>query len=495
MNWNLLFLFLFFAEASLNGPAKGGLTDETKADFNAPAEMSETDPVIEPESTLSSFVKRPKIDNGTCPDEETAILCDGFCYVEYLECKENCDTANCERTCLSEYTRCYDSCPCFADCPNGCEGCANSICTCSSPQTNNSFYKQCIKEASQGLNDCIGNCTANETCFEDCFDDFLMVSRKCPCLTECEKGCPCEDGFHCQEYVLGMCQERGTNSNPVNYTYVMSADGYFIENRHFLSPQSSGETSYYPFLYRAASALLNGEIYFFGGDHDAYKIGKLKECEIIDTRKRLVNGQTVYSQYASIITVPEVRDEVVICRGSSSACQSFDGETAKAIASTAASHNYACMALYGGQPLIVAGSATNTVESLELSGWIQEPVHPSGMLRYHACVTVEDGVITTGGYDGSEYLKSVHLFRNEQWTLVGQMSNTFAYGSMIAVEGAFLVYDGYTTNMVERAEWNGETVVSTRNITNLGGNCHRPILFLTEPDYCSDFCSDHFCYV
>ena len=67
MNWNLLFLFLSFAEASLNGPAKGSLTDDTKAGFNDPAEVNENDPVIEPESTLSSFVKRPKIDNGTCP--------------------------------------------------------------------------------------------------------------------------------------------------------------------------------------------------------------------------------------------------------------------------------------------------------------------------------------------------------------------------------------------------------------------------------------------
>ncbi|CBY31339.1 unnamed protein product, partial [Oikopleura dioica] len=49
-------------------------------------------------------------------------------------------------------------------------------------------------------------------------------------------------------------------------------------------------------------------------------------------------------------------------------------------------------------------------------------------------------------------------------------------------------------NMVERAEWDGEKIVSTRNLTDHGGNCFRPILFKTEFDTCSGFCSDNFCY-
>ena len=48
--------------------------------------------------------------------------------------------------------------------------------------------------------------------------------------------------------------------------------------------------------------------------------------------------------------------------------------------------------------------------------------------------------------------------------------------------------------MVERAEWDGEQITSTRNVTDHGGNCIRPILFLAEFDTCKDFCSENFCY-
>ena len=61
------------------------------------------------------------------------------------------------------------------------------------------------------------------------------------------------------------------------------------------------------------------------------------------------------------------------------------------------------------------------------SGWTPEPSHPAGLANtkyyYHACVSVDDGIITTGGYAGSKYLKSVYFFQNEEWKLVGELSN------------------------------------------------------------------------
>ena len=147
------------------------------------------------------------------------------------------------------------------------------------------------------------------------------------------------------------------------------------ENRHLLSPQSSGPTSYYPFLYRAGSALLNGEIYFFGGSHDNkkvknlnkicfyhFKIGKLESCEIFDTGKRLL--QTFYSDYGSAVTVSELHDEIVICKGDTAACETFDGEVSVQIQSTKTAHRYACMALVNNQATIIAGYETATVETL-----------------------------------------------------------------------------------------------------------------------------------
>ena len=84
---------------------------------------------------------------------------------------------------------------------------------------------------------------------------------------------------------MAMCQMEESSSD-VSFTYVISADGLFKEtifkifkffylflkilwpswkeNRHYVSPQSSGPL-YYPFLRSAGSALLNGEMFFFGG--------------------------------------------------------------------------------------------------------------------------------------------------------------------------------------------------------------------------------------
>ena len=99
---------------------------------------------------------------------------------------------------------------------------------------------------------------------------------------------------------------------------------------------------------------------------------------------------------------------------------------------------------------------------LNLSGWTPEPSHPSalasGKYYQHSCVSIDDGIITTGGRDDSGYLKSVYFFKNEEWKNVGELSNvkmnilmqkliffiqTFRYNSMIAVQGAFLVFGGY----------------------------------------------------
>ena len=63
-----------------------------------------------------------------------------------------------------------------------------------------------------------------------------------------------------------------------------------------------------------------------------------------------------------------------------------------------------------------------------LSGWTAEhPSHPIsleyGKYYRHSCVSVDDGIFTTGGFDGSTYFKSVYFFKNEEWKNVGELSN------------------------------------------------------------------------
>ena len=101
-----------------------------------------------------------------------------------------------------------------------------------------------MDEATDNWKSCIMESDADEDAYDECIADFKVASRKCPCNSECSTGCPCEGGYECQEFVMAMCQEFGSNSNPVNYTYVISADGrykdtikrfIFIKNLKFFS--------------------------------------------------------------------------------------------------------------------------------------------------------------------------------------------------------------------------------------------------------------------
>ena len=93
-----------------------------------------------------------------------------------------------------------------------------------------------------------------------------------------------------------------------------------------------------------------------------FQIAKIESCEVVDTGKRLL--QTYISYYGSTVTVPELHDEVIICRGDSAACETFDGAISKQIASTETAHIHTCMALVNNQATIIAGYETATVETL-----------------------------------------------------------------------------------------------------------------------------------
>ena len=85
-----------------------------------------------------------------------------------------------------------------------------------------------MDEATDDLKSCLMESAANEDAYDACYAEFKAASRKCPCNSECNTGCPCEDGFKCQENIMAMCQMSGSSPS-VNFTYVISGDGYYKE--------------------------------------------------------------------------------------------------------------------------------------------------------------------------------------------------------------------------------------------------------------------------
>ena len=154
-------------------------------------------------------------------------------------------------------------------------------------------------------------------------------------------------------------------------------------------------------------------------------------CQIVELSATLLNE--VECSPSSLVTVPETEEEVIICSGFDSSCESFDGSNSIRLSNTKVKHEYSCMALYDNQATVIAGQ-TNSVEELYFrlisiftcfepfqSGWRDQPAHPISNLYGHACVSMKNGIITAGGYDGSNYIMDVYLFRNVQWSVVGQV--------------------------------------------------------------------------
>ncbi|CAG5109941.1 Oidioi.mRNA.OKI2018_I69.chr2.g4409.t1.cds [Oikopleura dioica] len=89
-------------------------------------------------------------------------------------------------------------------------------------------------------------------------------------------------------------------------------------------------------------------------------------------------------------------------------------------------HPIGCMGLINNQAVMIAGLSSASVEVFSVSGWCHEQPQPAGAIRYHSCVTLSDGILTLGGYVSSD-IKDVYLLRDEKWSVVGQLQNSFHF--------------------------------------------------------------------
>ena len=117
---------------------------------------------------------------------------------------------------------------------------------------------------------CLVDCVAQQECFDDCHEKFLEKSLRCPCMSSCPGGCPCEDGYKCQPFITVVCQNLDHEGDRLNY--IFSSDGHFIEERYYSIPESSDDK--YPYLDYAGYASLNGEMFILGGRFDPKKVTK-----------------------------------------------------------------------------------------------------------------------------------------------------------------------------------------------------------------------------
>ena len=76
---------------------------------------------------------------------------------------------------------CIQACPCFSQCSDGCDDCANSICTCAYPDEDPN-YLLCASAAETRYMACIGSCTLGDVhCLALCGVNFNTDISNCPC--------------------------------------------------------------------------------------------------------------------------------------------------------------------------------------------------------------------------------------------------------------------------------------------------------------------------
>ena len=74
-------------------------------------------------------------------------------------------------------------CPCKLNCPNGCDGCQNPICSCgenlSAEDQDN--LNSCVHGSGVEFSECYLNCDGNDQCRTSCLEEFESDFETCPC--------------------------------------------------------------------------------------------------------------------------------------------------------------------------------------------------------------------------------------------------------------------------------------------------------------------------
>ena len=104
----------------------------------------------------------------SCPDSDLQTRCEDFCNAELAECYGACSSSSCQYECLGEAARCGAACPCNDECPQGCAGCANPVCSCKDLHLNGE-HEFCVDKFSDEHAACMK--------VELCQDFFQSVSR------------------------------------------------------------------------------------------------------------------------------------------------------------------------------------------------------------------------------------------------------------------------------------------------------------------------------
>ena len=146
--------------------------------------------------------------NFSSRDYDLANQCTQYCADTRSGCLVQCNgNATCAFGCDYGAVNCAHSCPCFEECPTGCDGCVTPFCSCHDYLTNPD-YIACERQAEVSYNRCLVECpTGDFLCIGACNREYQKTLEDCPCRENCPNGCPCEN-YDCNDLRVGKEQKN-----------------------------------------------------------------------------------------------------------------------------------------------------------------------------------------------------------------------------------------------------------------------------------------------
>jgi len=261
------------------------------------------------------------------------------------------------------------------------------------------------------------------------------------------------------------------------------------------------------FLYQSVSAIVNGQVYFFGGMNDAdsalFKIATLNGCEIVELEARLTRQ---FDEASSALAI-NGGSEALICwawYNPFEGCNIFDGTSARDTYASNASHLSGGLAYYNGKPTSVSSTYVTghrKVESFGENGWEYLPDFPKNIFG-HKLVGLESGdMFVIGGKNRPDDSNPSTLeYHNEvlrmsahdgSVTSVGDLLKNSYRGAVLAIDNSIYVVDSYysrQTNTIQRIDLNDwediERIEFETTFSQTDAYYHTPMLLAVEADFC-----------
>lgn len=243
----------------------------------------------------------------------------------------------------------------------------------------------------------------------------------------------------------------------------------------------------------SASALVNGQLFIFGGIHSelngSRKIARLADCEISELAAKLNHGRP----WGHAALTIDSGKKALICFGlnSRTSCEVFDGTTSTATFSTSANHHYGGLAFYNGSPATVGSNEPDiesaAAESLSASDWTDLPDFPMTTNR-HCLVGLQNGnLLLIGGRISSSSSSSQIWQLAGTWTQLGDLNQPVSRATAIKLGGNIVVVPGETgTKEVQRIVLTANEEIAA--VTTVGEThseyYYYPILLASSSNLC-----------